>query len=317
LRLIYRLVLAFVALWLVGIPGQANPIVARSQPALAPPFRLPAPPFQTQAQTEAGSRYWRTHSIPWPVERQTAAEAAASRYWQTHPTYGHQGQPGFVPRYDPNADMRLLNAGRAQPNNGCPLVRGPNPQILCCKNGQCDYYPDVVAYTDCLGAYSCVWGSDSFGNHPWAGGSSCRNNPDGCSVGVHKGNPSGSCDKNSAAVGDNLGFVGGKLRQVVDTNEIFRADGLPFRAPDGSITVPQHIFAFVYKDQANNYWIQINPGFTWTPTISASVNAWGASFGLSLNAPTGTPPQGPLASPPGAAQGEKYAQCFTNGNLWG
>jgi len=111
------LTFALAALSFFAIPAHGNPVVVSTQPVVAPPFRLPSPPFQTAAQTEAASRYWRTHSIGRNhAEQQTSAEATASRYWQTHPTYGHQGQPGFVPRYNPFADTALVRPQSARPD---------------------------------------------------------------------------------------------------------------------------------------------------------------------------------------------------------
>lgn len=129
-----------------------------------------------------------------------------------------------------------------------------------------------------------------------------------------RGAPAGQCDPNSLAVGGNLGFVGPNMRSVVDTNEIFQANGLPFSAPGGYITVSQNVWAFVYKDNAGNYWIQIDPAFQWTASFSAAVNAWASSFGISLNAPTGTSPQGPMVNPPVPGTGQRMAKCFAKGN---
>lgn len=290
--------------------------LAASANQLQPPFRLPPPPFQTAAQTLAASQYWRTHSIGMAhPERQTPAEAAASRYWQTHPTHGHQGQPGFIPRYDPTP-MGLERRDLVQPNSPCPqLIGTPNPQQICCKNGICNDIPDVVVYTDCLGTVSCVWADDGSGNHPYGRGGQCTGDAGGCFVGVHKGAPSGNCDKDSMAVGDTVGLVGGKPRTIVDINEIFQADGLPMNS-NGTISVSSHVWGFIYKDNANQYWVQIDPAYQWTVSWSASVNAWGMSFGVSLNPPTGSPPRGPLNTSPKAPSGQLHVQCFTQGNLW-
>jgi len=114
-----------------------------------------------------------------------------------------------------------------------------------------------------------------------------------------------------------LGLWGGQLRSVVDINEIFQADGLPFSSPDGQLTVNSHVWGWIYKDNANQFWIQINPAFNWTVAFSAEINAWAASFGISLNAPTGTAPRGPFKLPPAVPSGQRYAQCWTKGNSWG
>ena len=93
------------------------------------------------------------------------------------------------------------------------------------------------------------------------------------------------------------------------------ADGLPY-SWNGLLSVNSHVWGFIYKDNAGEYWIQTNSTYVWTVSFAASVNAWAGSFGISLNAPTGNGPQGPIHGVPKLPAAWNYHQCWTGGNNW-
>ncbi|MBC5800074.1 MAG: hypothetical protein GIX03_03750 [Candidatus Eremiobacteraeota bacterium] len=282
LRFISRVAVTLVALPMVGVPGQANPIIAGSRPVVAIPFRLPPlppPPFQTAAQLAAANQYWATHSIPFNhAERQTPAEAAASRYWQLHPRNGQADHFDVRPN-DYCPQLQRTAQGRVKPNVGqCPPPVGS---------------PDFMQQGGCYTVF-CSW--DDFADKGPSGPATCYRDDgysDGvCNVAVHRGPifDHDTCDQQSMAVGDTVGQVGGKPRTIVDENEIFQADGLPYNH-NGVLTVSSHVWGWIYKDNAGQFWTQINPAFQWTSSFSTSINAWGSTLGISLNAPTGSAPK--------------------------
>ena len=289
------------------------------------PFRLPPPLMQTTVQLEFAAKYWSTHSIGWNnPNNQTRAEAAASAFWQAHPgnwEIGQNGQTVYV--LSVNQTSRETAAAASRPAGNCLQVAGrlPSDSPCCTQISPCNLCvgPCVVVSSGCP-ADACVWGGDSFNNHPFAqriGGASCAGEPEGCTVGVFKGSPAGKCDDGAYAVNQNIAGVGGVPRSVKDVNEVFQGDGLPFSAPGGILAINQHVWGWIYEDNANQFWTQINPAFSWTASFAASINAWGASLGIALNAPTGTSPKGPFAKAPPVPQGQKYFQCWSMGSQFG
>lgn len=169
----------------------------------------------------------------------------------------------------------------------------------------------VILQNLCMSMYSCAWD----------GGPSAFNNTDctgdvACTVGVIKGRPRQAvCNANAKEVDQTIELVAGQPRTVVDENEIYKADGLPFNS-GGNLTVNNHVWGFMYKDNAGQYWVQPNPQFTWTTSFSAAINAAFASIGISFGAPTGTTAQGPYTTRPAIPSGQKMVRCFTQGNQW-
>lgn len=175
--------------------------------------------------------------------------------------------------------------------------------------------PTQTVYSQCPNS-ACIWGDDGYGNYPFNNTQTCVSNG-GCEVVSKPGSPIGDCTTGSAQVGQTLGFVNGVSRSVVDINAIFQADGIAYAAPGGGLTVHTHIWGWVYKDDAGQYWMQVDPQFQWTASFAAGVNAYAGSLGISLNAPTGTSPQGPLGAIPQLPSGQRYDRCYTKGNRWG
>lgn len=316
-----HLKLRVLAVTLLSLCLFASPVLSKvtfveqSTPIIVP-FRLPPPLYQTIAQLEAANRYWTTHSIGFNhPERQTREEAARSLYYQTHPNLGYAMHSG--------AGSTAQHAGMPQNNSRAPEycaqyqrrgINSPFYTTCCTQITPCTISSQTV-YSQCPAAASCVWGSDGFGDHPYNNSQVCQNNG-GCEVVVHPGLPTGQCTPGSSQVGDTIGFINGVAQSVVDINAIFQADGIAFGTTVG-LAIPSHVWGWVYKTDSGFYYIQANPAFLWTASFAAAVNSFGTSIGVSINAPTGTSPQGPLLKPPTLPAGQRYNRCFTHGNSWG
>lgn len=115
----------------------------------------------------------------------------------------------------------------------------------------------------------------------------CERSGGECEVAVMPGKPQPGqgCGNGAIEVGHNVGDPNGQPRTIVDENEIYVADGRPYNQ-GGVLYVHSHVWGWVYKDNVGDFWIQINKGYTWTPSFAVTINNW--TFGL--NAPTGAAP---------------------------
>ena len=310
-------------LFLVACSGGSNSVTPSSPHESIQSIATQDAPA-SEAELEAANQYWANHSIPFnnPAQ-QTASERESSleneRYYQQHE---NRRALSSTPR--PADNCTQLTAIGASPNDDpccsqagtCGSGEPPPPPPSICGGGPC-----VIA-SSCPSGATCIWGNagDGYGPTGGAGRTAGCISQGGCIIAVHPGAPKDGLQCNAGlndeAIGDTVGIVSGQDRTIVDENALWQADGLPYNW-NGGITVNSHIWGWLYKDNAGEYWIQSNTAFQWTHSFEVSIDKWAAGFGVALNAPTNNGPHGPIRGVPKPPQGQNYHQCWAAGNNWG